>query len=248
MKTIQEVVESSSSVDVDPDRVKIVMPEDFQMPAGGLHIRWPDPALDQEARLMDYKWYAALAYVRANKLNHNVIASRAGPFWHHRQRQGLQRHAPGAGMTWGWMTPPASAWASGCTRSTWSGRWRPPSPVTLPRACRKFWWWKKSARSSSTSSRKSCTTGAPTCAPPWWASLAMTTPTRAVASGAMPNPSGNWLLRAKADLSPALVAKAIAQRLKKLGVPDDVAARMDQYLAMLAAKERDAADGQDRHR
>ena len=23
---------------------------------------------------MDYKWYAALAYVRANKLNHNVIA------------------------------------------------------------------------------------------------------------------------------------------------------------------------------
>ncbi|MET0519563.1 MAG: indolepyruvate ferredoxin oxidoreductase family protein, partial [Burkholderiaceae bacterium] len=73
MKTIQEIVESSASVSVDPDRVNILLPEDFQMPAGGLHIRWPDPPLDQEARLMDYKWYAALAYVRANRLNHNVI-------------------------------------------------------------------------------------------------------------------------------------------------------------------------------
>ena len=65
MKTIQEVVESSASVSVDPDRVKIIVPEDFLMPPGGLHIRWPDAPLEQEARLMDYKWYAALAYVRA---------------------------------------------------------------------------------------------------------------------------------------------------------------------------------------
>ena len=35
----------------------------------------------------------------------------------------------------------------------------------------------------------------------------------------MPNPSENWLLRAKADLTPAIMAKAIAKRLKKLGVP-----------------------------
>jgi indolepyruvate ferredoxin oxidoreductase len=75
MKTIQEVVESSSSVMVDPGRVQIVLPEDFQMPAGGLHMRWPDHALEQEARLFDYKWYAALAYVRANRLNHDVIRS-----------------------------------------------------------------------------------------------------------------------------------------------------------------------------
>jgi indolepyruvate ferredoxin oxidoreductase len=43
------------------------------MPPGGVHIRWPDHALDQEARLFDFKWYAALAYIRANRLNHNVI-------------------------------------------------------------------------------------------------------------------------------------------------------------------------------
>ena len=74
MKTIQEVVESAASIDVSPDRVNIVLPSDFVMPPGGVHIRWPDAALQQEARLFDYKWYAALAYVRANKLNHNVIS------------------------------------------------------------------------------------------------------------------------------------------------------------------------------
>ncbi len=97
MKTIQEVVESSSSISVDPDRVKIITPDDFAMPPGGLHIRWPDAPLEQEARLMDYKWYAALAYIRANKLNYNVIAGAARPLRPDRQRQGLQRHAPGAG-------------------------------------------------------------------------------------------------------------------------------------------------------
>jgi indolepyruvate ferredoxin oxidoreductase len=75
MKTVTEVVESSASVEIDPDRVKIILPEDFAMPAGGLNIRWPDPPLEQEARLLDYKFYAGLAYVRANKLNHIVIDS-----------------------------------------------------------------------------------------------------------------------------------------------------------------------------
>ena len=73
MKTIQEIVESSATAMIDPERVEIVIPTDFQMPPGGLHIRWPDHALEQEARLMHYKWYAALAYIRANRLNHNVI-------------------------------------------------------------------------------------------------------------------------------------------------------------------------------
>ena len=75
MKAVTEVVESSASVEVDPQRVRIVLPQDFEMPPGGLNIRWPDSPLEQEARLLDYKWYAALAYVRANRLNHVVIDS-----------------------------------------------------------------------------------------------------------------------------------------------------------------------------
>jgi indolepyruvate ferredoxin oxidoreductase len=41
MKTIQEIVESSATAEIDPERVQIVLP-DFPMPPGGLHIRWPD--------------------------------------------------------------------------------------------------------------------------------------------------------------------------------------------------------------
>ncbi len=73
MKTVTEVVEASSRVEIDSDRVRIVLPEDFVLPEDGLNIRWPDTPLAQEARLLDYKFYAALAYVRANKLNYSVI-------------------------------------------------------------------------------------------------------------------------------------------------------------------------------
>ncbi|MDE1979975.1 MAG: indolepyruvate ferredoxin oxidoreductase family protein, partial [Betaproteobacteria bacterium] len=75
MKTIQEIVESSATVDVDADRVRILLPEDFALPPDGVHIRIPDTPLAQEARLMDVKWYAALAYIRTNRLNHTVIDS-----------------------------------------------------------------------------------------------------------------------------------------------------------------------------
>ena len=43
------------------------MPTDFQLPPGGLDIRWPDPPLEAEKRgCMDRRWPAALAFVRAN--------------------------------------------------------------------------------------------------------------------------------------------------------------------------------------
>src|SRR5699024_4228210 len=75
MKCVTEVVESSASVELDPERPQIVLPTDFDMPEGGLNIRWPDSPLDQEARLLEHKLYAALTYVRANKLNQVVIDS-----------------------------------------------------------------------------------------------------------------------------------------------------------------------------
>jgi indolepyruvate ferredoxin oxidoreductase len=71
-KVVTDVVEASASVMIDPDRVQIKLPEDFMLPPEGLNIRWPDTPLEQEARLMDFKWYAALAYVRANRLNYTV--------------------------------------------------------------------------------------------------------------------------------------------------------------------------------
>jgi indolepyruvate ferredoxin oxidoreductase len=72
-KTIAEAVESSASVAVDPHRVEIVLPSDYEMPPGGLNIRWPDTALEQERRLHGPKMDAVLAFARANPLDRLVF-------------------------------------------------------------------------------------------------------------------------------------------------------------------------------
>ncbi|GIK98753.1 MAG: indolepyruvate ferredoxin oxidoreductase [Alphaproteobacteria bacterium] len=78
-KVVAETVESSASVHVDPHRVEIVTPSDFEMPEGGLNIRPPRTplatpmALELEHRLHRYKLYAALAFARANGLDRRVI-------------------------------------------------------------------------------------------------------------------------------------------------------------------------------
>ncbi|GJL82070.1 MAG: indolepyruvate ferredoxin oxidoreductase [marine bacterium B5-7] len=75
MKTIAETVDSSATVEIDPERPRIVTPDDFTLPDGGVHIRWPDPPLEQEYRLHAYKIYAALAFARVNSLNRIVLDS-----------------------------------------------------------------------------------------------------------------------------------------------------------------------------
>jgi indolepyruvate ferredoxin oxidoreductase len=74
-KTVAETVETSASVAIDPLRLDIATPNDFEMPEGGLNIRWPDPPNSQEYRLHRYKLYAALAFARANRLDRVAIAS-----------------------------------------------------------------------------------------------------------------------------------------------------------------------------
>ncbi|MBD8525791.1 indolepyruvate ferredoxin oxidoreductase family protein [Pseudomarimonas arenosa] len=74
-KTIAETVESSASVNVNPHQLDIILPEDFEVPPGGLNIRWPDPPLNQEMRLHQYAVRAATAFARANKIDKTVIDS-----------------------------------------------------------------------------------------------------------------------------------------------------------------------------
>ena len=73
-KTVAETVETSASVEIDPLRLRIAPPDDFEMPEGGLNIRWPDSPNDQEYRLHRYKLYAAIAFARANRLDRVAIA------------------------------------------------------------------------------------------------------------------------------------------------------------------------------
>jgi indolepyruvate ferredoxin oxidoreductase len=75
LKAITENMDSAISAEVDPERVNIVLPEQFQMPDDGVHARWPDNALAQEARLNKYKIYAAREFARANNLNKVVVDS-----------------------------------------------------------------------------------------------------------------------------------------------------------------------------
>ncbi len=78
-KAISETIESSASVYVDPQRVRLVEPE-FEMPAGGLNIRWPDPGIDAEQRLHGPKMAAVAAFARANPIDHTVIDSAQARF------------------------------------------------------------------------------------------------------------------------------------------------------------------------
>jgi indolepyruvate ferredoxin oxidoreductase len=234
------VVESSASVVVDTDRVQIVRPEDFVMPPGGVHIRWPDTALAQEARLFDFKWYAALAYVRANKLNHNVIAGARDRFGiiasgkafnDTRQaladlgldddtcrRLGIRLHK--VNVVWPLEATITREFAQGLQEILVVEEKRQVIEYQLKE---ELYNWRPDVRPQVVGKfdqREGDEGGE-------WSH---------------PNPTGNTLLRANADLSPALIAQAIAKRLKKLDVPQDIVARMDARLQVVQAKERALAE------
>ena len=240
MKTIQDIVESSSSVSVDADRVRIVLPDDFAMPAGGLHIRWPDAPLEQEARLMDHKWYAALAYIRANRLNRDVVRGdrdrfgliASGKAWNDTRQAlhdlgldddacralGIRLHK--VGVVWPLEATATRAFADGLQEILVVEEKRQVIEYQLKE---ELYNWRPDVRPNV---------------------LGKFDEAEGDDSGgewSRPNPAENWLLRAKADLDPAIIARAIAKRLKKLGVPADVARRMDERIALLDARQRSLA-------
>src|SRR6187431_2311970 len=240
MKTIQEIVESSASVSIDPDRVDIILPEDFRMPAGGLHIRWPDPPLEQEARLMDYKWYAALAYVRANRLNHNVIEGPNDRFGiiasgkgYNDTRQalhdlglddatcrriGLRLHK--VNVVWPLEATITRDFAEGLQEILVVEEKRQVIEYQLKE---QLYGWRPDVR------------------PQVLGKFDESEGDSAGGEWSQANPSQHWLLRAQADLTPAIIAKAIAKRLGKLGVDADILAGMAMRIGLLDAKEKSLA-------
>ncbi len=71
-KALDDTVECSASVSVDPARIEVRLPEDFTLPPGGLGLRLPDQPLTMERRIHEQRLPAVLAYARANRLNHVV--------------------------------------------------------------------------------------------------------------------------------------------------------------------------------
>jgi len=236
MKTIQEVVESSATAMIDPERVQIQLPTDFQMPPGGLHIRWPDSALPQEERLFNYKWYAALAYVRANRLNYNVIEGahdRFGiiasgkAFNDTRQalldlglddatcRQvGIRLHK--VNVVWPLEAQITRDFATGLKEILVVEEKRQVIEYQLKE---QLYNWRPDVR-PNVLGKYIENDGAP--GGEW----------------ARSNPTADTLLRATADLTPAMIARAIAARLKKLGIDADMTARLDKQLAILDAADQ----------
>ncbi len=238
MKTIQEIVESSASAHIDPERVQIQLPTDFEMPPGGLHIRWPDHALDQEARLFHHKWYAALAYVRANKLNHNVIATPHDRFGliasgkaYNDTRQalldlglddatcrqlGIRLHK--VAVVWPLEAQTARDFATGLQEILVVEEKRQIIEYQLKE---ELYNWRDDVRPNILGKFEEGDS--------------------AGGEWSQANPSGHQLLRANADLTPAMIARAIAGRLKKLGIAptgSEIGARIDAQLAVLQAKEQ----------
>jgi indolepyruvate ferredoxin oxidoreductase len=71
LKLMKDTVEVTSIVDGRPDRMRFVTPE-FPMPEGGLNIRLGDHWIAQEARMIDYKRFAAEAFARANRIDRRM--------------------------------------------------------------------------------------------------------------------------------------------------------------------------------
>jgi indolepyruvate ferredoxin oxidoreductase len=128
------------------------------MPADGVSIRTPDPVLAQESRMNNYKWYAALAYARANKLNQIIWDSpraRVGIITAGKSYLDTREALADLGID------EQAAKDIGIRLYKIGMTWPLESKVcaNLPKVWKKFWWSKKSVRFSNTRSKKSYTTG-----------------------------------------------------------------------------------------
>ena len=234
MKCVTDVVESSASVSVSPGRAPIVLPEDT-LPEGGLNIRWPDSPLAQEARLLDHKWYAALAYVRANRLNRIEIDSPRARFGimtagkaYLDVRQalrdlGLDDDACRAiglrlmkvGCIWPLDAQDARAFATGLDEILVVEEKRQILEYALKE---ELYNWRDDVRPRVYGKFDERDNG----------------------GGEWSTPRGGWLLPGRYELSPALIARAIAARLDRAELPPELRARVAARLAVIDAKEREA--------
>ncbi len=233
-KCVTDVVESGASVVVDPERVKAQLPADFAMPPDGLNIRWPDGILEQEARILDWKVYAALAYVRANGLDRIVwdspnarlgIVTTGKSYGDTMQALadlGIDRSVARdiglrvykVAMSWPLEPQGARRFAEGLEEILVVEEKRQLIEYQIKE---ELYTWEEGRRAPRVVG-KFDDNGE-------W-------------SRAEGQPAGSWLLPAHYEHSPALVARAIASRLQRLGIDKNLGSQFRERLAFLEFKEK----------
>src|SRR5450830_105731 len=233
MKCVTDIVESGAVVDIDPDRVKPILPTEFVLPADGVNIRTPDPVLAQETRMNNYKWYAALAYARANKLNQIIwdspdakigIITAGKSYLDTRQALadlGIDEQVAKEigirlykiGMTWPLESEGVREFATGLEEILVVEEKRQILEYALKE---ELYNWEDSVRPRVVG--KFDDSGE-------WSNLH--------GSG-----HGEWLLPATYELSPAQIARAIASRITRYFAGHPVEQRVQQRVAYLEAKEQ----------
>ncbi len=203
------------------------------MPPDGLNIRWPDTPLEMEARLLDYKLYAALAYCRANKLNHTVIDSPHARFGivasgkaYLDTRQaladlGLDEQTCKdigirlfkCGMVWPLEATAVRSFAEGLEEILVVEEKRQLLEYALKEEL--FSWIGTGKRVPRVIGKFDEKDG-----------------------GEWAVPQGNWILPAHYEFSPAIVAKAIAQRIGKLELPAESSRAHADAPRIIDAKEK----------
>jgi len=233
-KCVTDVVESGASVLVDPTRVSIKLPADFVAPADGLNIRWPDGILEQEARILDWKVYAALAYARANALDRIVLDStkaRLGIITAGKSYGDVMQALADLGidaqvardiglrvykvaMTWPLEPQGARRFAEGLDEVLVVEEKRQLIEYQIKE---ELYNWKEGVRAPRV-------VGKFDDSGEW--------------SRSGGKPAGTWLLPAHYEHSPAMVARAIAQRLEKLGMTGSLGSQFKERIAFLDLKEK----------
>ena len=232
-KCVADTVESSSSVYVDPARTQIIIPDDFPMPADGVSIRWPDGFLDTEARMQDFKIYAALHYARVNQLNNVVIDSpqpRLGIATSGKSYQDVRQALDDLGITEAdaadiglrvfkvampWPLEPEGVrqFAEGLEEILVVEEKRQVVEYQLKE---QLYNWRDNVRPRVIGKFDE--------------------------KGEWVRPHGDWLLPAKGELTPAMIARVIARRIERLDLHprtmDKIRARVDWINAKEAALEK----------
>ena len=233
-KYVTDVVESGASVIVDPQRIIPKLPQDFAIPGGGLNIRWPDGILEQEARILDYKVYAAIAYARANGLDRivwdspkarlgivttgksygDVMQALADLGIDQRVARDIGLRVYKVALTWPLEPQGARRFAEGLEEILVVEEKRQVIEYQI----------KEELYNGKEGVRAPRVVGKFDDSGEW--------------SRSGGQPAGTWLLPAHYEHSPAMVARAIGQRLEKLGMAQSLGSQFRERLAFLDFKEK----------